>query len=858
MMNELIDVMEDTPDFQTFHLDGQTVVLEDFMEIEPGKRERLGRLIQEGRIVIGPWYVMPDEFLVSGESIIRNLLKGRQICREWGVEPWKYGYICDTFGHIAQLPQIFKGFGIPYSILGRGLNEHSVPSHFRWASPDGSECIAYKLFDDNSYGAFLVVLLRADARKSNEDETKTAIREHVERELSRSPYGIGLLMDSQDHARIRPDTGIYLDIIQELFPEADVKHVNLEEMGQQLEAYRDVMPVRSGELYEPGKNPGSNYVIPHTLSSRYPLKQANDICQALLEKWVEPLVAIATLRGFHTSQSYVDMAYQYLLLNHPHDSICGCSIDAVHEDMKYRYNQSKEISLQVVGSILDKELERFGNTDGGSGGNLVLLLRNPLVFPQRLVVTVDIDFEPQYPCQFQEPFGYEQKNSFLIFDHQGHEIPYGLVKIRRNYKTFVQNKIEKVVDRHTVSLMVDLPAMGTAEYKVVPSSQPSRYLERMSRNRGEAENEYLKLTVQDNGTIRITDKRTGRVYDNLCSYLDDGEIGDGWFHVCPVEDRMIDSHGFECAIETIENGPSRTVFQVSQTVRLPRELIQNNQSLQRSNDVVPVLIRTRIGLSQGAAYVDVETTVDNQARDHRFRLVIPTGVTESSYFVNQAFAFVRRPTGFRLETQNWKESDAAEKQTGGIVGKRRDDGTGLAFISPFGLHECAAPDNEQGEVHVTLFRSFQKTYLTNGEEGGQLIGQLSFKYALAPLTADVSDADLARLQDCLQAGVRHATVKIDAAYNLSAPASHFELSSSDIQLSIMKRPENGRHNELIVRCVNLSDKPETAWLRSFMTIGEVMKATLHEEALEPVSHERDGFLIKLAAWQIQTYRLTLA
>jgi len=858
MMNELIEVMENSPDFQTFHLDGQTVVLQDYLEIEPDKRERLGLLIREGRLVIGPWYVMPDEFLVSGESLIRNLLKGRQICREWGTEPWRYGYICDTFGHIAQLPQLFNGFGIPYSVLGRGLNEHSVPSHFRWSSPDGSECISYKLFDDNSYGAFLVVLSNADTQQFNEDEKRSAIREHVERELSRSPLGIGLLMDGQDHARIRKDTCHYVELIQELFPEAEVKHVNLEQMGRQLEAHRDSMPLITGELYDPGKNPGSNYVIPHTLSSRYPLKQANDAGQALLEKWVEPLAAIASLQGFGIPKSYVDKAYEYLLLNHPHDSICGCSIDAVHEDMKYRFQQSREISMQVLGSIQQKEIEAFSRTNSAKDGNLLLLIKNPLLFPRRLVVTVDLDFEPQYPQQFQEPFGYEQKNSFLIRDGLGNEIPYGLVKIRRDYKSDVFHQNGRMIDRHTVSLLVDLPASGIAEYKIEPSPLPSRYLERMSRNRQEAENEYLKLTIQDNGTICITDKKTGQSYDQLCSYLDDGEIGDGWFHVAPVEDRLVDSRGFECRIEIVENGPARIVFQVSQTLRIPREMTQNPHGLLRSGEDSPVLIRTRFGLSQGADYVDVETTIDNQARDHRLRLVIPTGVAEPSYFVNQAFAFIRRPAGFRVETQNWKEYEAPEKQMDGIIGKRRGDGTGLALISPFGLHECAVPDHEQGEMHITLFRSYRKTYLTNGEEGGQLIGPLTFKYALAPLRTDVSDADLARLQDSLQAGVRSATVSVDKEYVSPKPVSYFELTPSDIYVSVVKRPESGSDKEIIIRCVNLSDQPATARLLSHMTIHQVMKATLYEEALEPVEFEPDGFPIRLSAWQIQTYRLTMA
>ncbi|GBF72484.1 hypothetical protein PA598K_00739 [Paenibacillus sp. 598K] len=858
MMTELIEVMEQSPDFQTFHLDGQTVVLRDYIEIEPDKRERLGRLIREGRLVIGPWYVMPDEFLVSGESLIRNLMKGRQLCREWGAEPWRYGYICDTFGHIAQLPQLFQGFGIPYSVVGRGLNEHSVPSHFRWGSPDGSECIAYKLFDDNSYGAFLAVLTNAETRQFDADEKRAAIQEHVERELARSPLGIGLLMDGQDHGRVRQDTTDYVTLIRELFPQAEVKHTNLEQMGRQLEAHRDRMPLLTGELYDPGKSPGSNYVIPHTLSSRYPLKQANDAGQALLEKWVEPLAAIAGLQGYSIPKAYLDKAYEYLLLNHPHDSICGCSIDAVHEDMKYRSQQSREIALQVLGSMQQKQLEAIASTQHSKDGHLLLLVTNPLLFPRRQVVTVDIDFEPQYPEQYQEPFGYEQKNSFRIRDSLDREIPYGLVKIRRNVQSDVFRQNGKTIDRHTVSLLVELPALGTAEYRIEPSPLPSRYLERMSRDRQEAENEYLKLTIRDNGTICIMDKRTGRSYDQLCSYLDDGEIGDGWFHAGPVEDRLVDSRGFECRIEIVEHGPARIVFQVSQTLRLPREMLHTPHGQMRSAEDQPVVILTRFGLSQGAEHVDVETTIDNQARDHRLRLVLPTGVAEPSYFVKQAFAFIRRPTGFRLETQHWKESEAPEKQMDGIVGKRRADGTGLALVSPFGLHECAAPEHEQGELHITMFRSYRKTYLTNGEEGGQLIGPLTFNYALAPLRAEVSDADLARLQDSLQAGVRTATVRVDQDYVSPEPVSYFELTPSDICVSVMKRPESGSDQDIVIRCVNLSEHPATARLLSHRTLRQATKATLYEESLEPVDFEPGGFEIALSAWQIQTYRLTMA
>lgn len=82
---------------------------------------------------------MPDEFLLSGESLIRNLMIGHKISADWGVEAWKYGYLCDVFGHMAQMPQILKEFGIRYALLGCGTNEHTTPAHFVWESPDGSD-----------------------------------------------------------------------------------------------------------------------------------------------------------------------------------------------------------------------------------------------------------------------------------------------------------------------------------------------------------------------------------------------------------------------------------------------------------------------------------------------------------------------------------------------------------------------------------------------------------------------------------------------------------------------------------------------------------------------------------------------
>lgn len=861
VMNQMIDVLERDPAFEVFHLDGQTIVLDDYLEIEPEQRERLAKLIREGRVVIGPWYVMPDELLLSGESLIRNLATGYRESREWGVEPWKYGYICDIFGHIAQMPQIFTGFGIRNALMGRGTNEHTTESHFRWRSPDGSECLTFKLPDYFGYGAFYSdVMLPAAKGDLTEAQLDERLIAHIEFERGRSGVPVVILMDGLDHEPIHPDTPKFLERLKRLYPEAVIHHANLAEMGDQLESYKDRMQMKSGELYEPAKMKAPYlHLITHTLSSRYPLKQANDECQALLEKWVEPLLAVARLEGLRIQRSYVDLAYRYLMQNHPHDSICGCSIDQVHKDMGYRFDQTMEIGEQAVSRVM--QFWRDGvssvNATKEAGPCQTVLISNPLPFARKEVVSIDLDFPQQYPTTFQEPFGYELKNSFKIFDHQGNECPYGLVDIKRNWRVRSNNQHVETVTRHTVTFEAELPAMGKAPYSIVPFEEASRYLTYLSRSEGEAENEFIKLNIEGNGTISITDKANGIVYDRLLQYADDGEIGDGWYHAGPVRDRTVSDTGCECTVERVENGPVRAVFRIVKQLRVPREMVYDRNGIRRSDDTVTLTIESRIGLSKSAREVDFETTIVNTAKDHRLKLIIPTQISTPSYFVNQPFAFVERQAGIRTETAAWRECDVPEKQMGGIVGKRAQDGRGLAFVSRTGLHECAVDDDPAGTIRITLFRTFRQTVMTNGEEGGQLLGPLTFRYALHLMSPTTNYADLIRIQDAMQAGIRYVSVKTGANAELPALVSYFDLDSKHICVSVIKSPDRDQ-GDLIVRFINYSNEVAEGQLTCFRDIRSADKLDLDEQFIETMSSSIQGSSLRLhmAPWKIETYRLS--
>ncbi|PIP13836.1 MAG: alpha-mannosidase, partial [bacterium (Candidatus Stahlbacteria) CG23_combo_of_CG06-09_8_20_14_all_40_9] len=148
MMDTLLGIMDSDSDYRYFTLDGQTVVLEDYLEIRPEMREKLRNYIKDGRILVGPWYTLPDEFLVSGEALVRNLLLGHRIASDFG-RVIETGYLPDMFGHISQLPQILCGFGISTAVLWRGVGGEEA--EYILQGPDGSEVFLCRLEPERGY-----------------------------------------------------------------------------------------------------------------------------------------------------------------------------------------------------------------------------------------------------------------------------------------------------------------------------------------------------------------------------------------------------------------------------------------------------------------------------------------------------------------------------------------------------------------------------------------------------------------------------------------------------------------------------------------------------------------------------------
>src|SRR5260221_7532876 len=198
VVDKLLDILDRDDNFQHFMLDGQTIVLDDYLEVQPEQEQRLKKYIQSGRIQIGPWYLQPDEFLVSGEALIRNLQMGLQRAAEFGT-PMRIGYVPDCFGHIAQLPQILQGFGIDNAVFWRGVGSEAHKSEFYWAAPDGTQVLVIHLADALGYS-------NARDLPLNREEFVTRVERLSAPLLSKATTNTLLFMNGSEY--LEPEDGL--------------------------------------------------------------------------------------------------------------------------------------------------------------------------------------------------------------------------------------------------------------------------------------------------------------------------------------------------------------------------------------------------------------------------------------------------------------------------------------------------------------------------------------------------------------------------------------------------------------------------------------------------------------------------
>ena len=841
MLDGLVDILDKDADYGLFCTDGQTVLLEDYKEICPENAEKLKKYIADGRVKVGPWYVMPDEFLLSGESLIRNLAYGHKLAEKWGGKAWKFGYVNDIFGHIAQMPQIFNGFGIYGAYTSRGTGD-TDKNLLLWTSPDGSECT----LTVGSYSKFAV---GHKASRDTADEDKF-IKEWVDQVIARTDAPIIFLSYTHDHTKADEKSGKLITTLKRIYPDAEVGFFDLAEMSEELKVYKDAFPKVEGELNYPLKKRGGdtdNYpTLFGCISSYYPLKYLNDRCQNLLEKRIEPMAALMDMEGKPLKRRFIELAYEYLMKNHPHDSICGCSIDRVHTDMLYRFDQVNDISNRLYDQFL------FQNgcfEDKVAGCGLKVRLYNFTPYPFKGIRRAQIPFPANYPQQRTGVAYYDPVNNFKIKTHRGEVVKHQIIDIQRGVDVPFSPYLEATRPRdvYTVSLEAEIVPFGYSEFVVYPDSEPSVSRKSLLTGMDSAENEFISLKITENGHITITDKRTNKVYSDLHSYVDDGEVGDGWRHQELKLDKKVKDSGC-AAVSVVADGENEVVFMIEMEMVLPKHL--DGATFKRSEETDKMKLQSTVTLCRGDAFVTVETQIQNNIKDHRLRVMFPTDTEGDKYFASQAFCFVERPTGVNYATDTWIEPYNLEQNTSGIAGKRNAAGEGLAVVSPYGIHECSCNDDSRATLSFTLLRAFDRVRRQKGAKGAQIQGSLKYKYAIVPMQGGQPNSDLLRIQ--------HGLADTDIVFAKPSPVeekatekSYFAVDNKDVILSAFKCAECG--NGYIVRLYNASDKAQNAKLTFGIPTKEVFECNLNEEKRGSCEVVNNSVDVRFDKWQIKTF-----
>ena len=820
LIDELLAGWEDGRLKGPFQTDGQAILLEDYLEIRPERREQITGLVRDGHFIVGPWYILPDEFLVSGESLIRNIEAGRKLARSLGAEPSNAGFLCDMFGHNSQMPQIFSGFGISMGFIWRGNNlaDHRLAI---WRGADGTELPCYR-FGENGYCTYGTSVREVHGGNPalSPEQMRARQAAFLKLEDSKTETGPMLAFDGCDH--MAWDSVDYAVLFAPNGHDAEyaLKHTSLDAYMREMLAQREkITTVLEGELRDPALYPShveAQWLIPGVGSSRVNLKLANAACQSLLCQWAEPLNAFAhAALGMEYPQGFLDVAWRWLLQNHPHDSICGCSIDRVHEDMLYRFHQCEQIGERIT---LETARAMTASVEGSIGEKEVRVgVYNPL--PRALDEVVDLDLEvPTGWPVFNEMSNSEHKIALRIYDAQGVELPFQRLsqhmrewRYRYYGKVFADNYPVDVV---RVSLPLRIPALGytTLTVRAGENGIPARHPMTPGMVTGERsmENDALRVTIEADGTLTVLDKRSGQTYSRLLTFEDRADIGDGWNHGPAENDQFFVSPGSRTSIARVSSGRYKASFRIRTLMDLPAEF--DFAHLQRGEEMAGLVIDSLVSLRAGSDRLEVETRVHNNIKDHRLRVLFPSGAKADTYIADSPFDVVERPIALRADNHLYREPEIEPKSMETFTAVF-DASRGLAVVSS-GLMESGVVDVPERILALTLFRATRKTVGTNGEPGGQMQGELRFRYWIVPLAGTPDRSALLGLGQQLAGGLRQVYLEAQSqpfyrqAGSLPAESSFLSVEGPAVLTSLRRTPAG-----LEARLLNPQTRPVKAALR---------------------------------------------
>jgi len=692
VMNLIIQEIQNE-NIDCFYLDGQTVILEDYFELYPENKVLIKDLIAKSKIIIGPWYALADEFLISGESLFRNMLIGVKQAQKLGCNKF-IGYLPDSFGHSSEIPRILSAFGIKNAVLWRGAGNQK--SEFVWSCEDNSFVIATYLIE-----GYFQNILHFDI---SIEEKAEKLKEFLDKIKEYSATDYILLPVGGDHLGSVLGLKNQLKDIGNKLNDYSFESGGVFEYIEKIKNFTGLAEFK-GELRDNSRNP----ILPGTLSTRLYLKQENAVSTWKLSKVAEPFYSYLQAAGFVTARNNeLEYAWKMLLKNHPHDSICGCSIDEVHDEMPPRFAQVNQITdglilrgQNAVSQLVNKDSIWVYNASDYKFTGIISLKTNKNLSDnlEKQFIKSTREFPKEILLDTQRPPFSEDIEEF------------------KEYFVYVEN-----IAPHSINIIGE-------------DSKYSKQPDAVEIQGNCIKNSRIKIDVNSDGTLKLTDFELNKEFDGLHYFYDRADIGDT-YNYSPLEhDKPLKSKFIKT--EIIENGKLRSTLRIYYELDIPAyfDEVENRRSL----ETYKTIITTDISVTSGSKRAEFNTSWENKSKDHILQIKFAFNEKITETFAENTFGIIKREfdPDYSLK-ENMPIPKGLELKTNTAPMQRFVWTQGLGVITE-GLSEYGVSGNK---LYITALRAVGKLSKLSlntrnfpagpplDTNGAQCLGKHTVRYAI--------------------------------------------------------------------------------------------------------------------------------
>lgn len=650
-MDATLALLDREAAWRSFTLDGQTAAVDDYLAIRPERRADVERLVRAGRLVVGPWFVPTDPCLVSGEALIRNLQHGVRRTRALGGAV-RDAYMPLAFGLVAQLPQILRGFGLRSCVFDRGPSRARFDAaglEFEWVAPDGSRVIALYLCAATDGGAASGQVAPSIDSRGKTVDAQRAGRSVAAAVTELEPHaraGVIVLGDGGQHTGARFELPRILDAARAALPNVEFVHGAFSEAVDLVVASERPLASHAGEISGSAHRP----ITPSAWSARMPQKMLNQRVESMLEKVAEPLVAALRSAG-REHVAHLEAAWRVLLLAQASHSVRGTCVDAVAHEALEHLHEADELAQFVAHEALRALALSSGRTGAaasdGAERELIAVFN-----PHPEAVAEQAATEVLWRGALDRDAGLD----FTLFDPDGRGVRVDVLVLDENVCE-AHGLDMRSGTRLMVAFEARVPAFGVAFYELVQGPDAAEWRDEPGA-KNTIENEHYMVEARRNGSIAITHKRSGLVYEDALVFEDQPDHGD-LAHFAPVPGvAPSTSRGVNNARIETRDDPTGHVLSIEFEWKpdwLPRQLA----------DQGALKFFTSVHLVDGIDRVDFMTEVATALGDHRLRVLLPVGRDVRGAQAGSTFGVEARARrdGTSLEDQRTPEDTGAFEPT---------------------------------------------------------------------------------------------------------------------------------------------------------------------------------------------------